>query len=272
MAIARSKHFNGFIIIVIILNTIALSMDKYPEYPDDILKYFSYFNIAFTFVFTIEAAIKLIALGLIPFMSEGFNVFDLFIVMSSIFQIYLEYTGGSTKGGLILILRTLRVFRIFKLFKVGDLRMLIDSITYTIPVIGPYVILLSFFMYIFALVAMSFYAGRIKFDDNGNVDIVNGTTVRENYNDLFQSFLTIFQVLMGAEWRFIWYQHMLACGMTASLYYVGLHIVIGIIMLNLFLAIMLGNFDKARSFNAKKQIFDAFRELLHEREDMYSMH
>jgi hypothetical protein len=63
--------------------------------------------------------------------------------------------------------------------------MLIDSITYTIPVIGPYVILLSFFMYIFALVAMSFYAGKIKFDDNGKVDVENGTTVRENYNDLF---------------------------------------------------------------------------------------
>ena len=40
--------------------------------------------------------------------------------------------------------------------------------------------------------------------------------------------------------------------MTASLYYVGLHIVIGIIMLNLFLAIMLGNFDKARAAHAKK--------------------
>ena len=60
--------------------------------------------------------------------------------------------------------------------------------------------------------------------------------------------------------------------MTASLYYIALHIVIGIIMLNLFLAIMLGNFDKARSYNAKKQIFEAFRELLHEREDLYSMH
>jgi hypothetical protein len=85
LTIARSKEFNGFIIIVIILNTIALSMDKYPEYPEETLKYFSYFNIGFTVVFTIEAAIKLIALGLIPFMSEGFNVFDLFIVMSSIF-------------------------------------------------------------------------------------------------------------------------------------------------------------------------------------------
>jgi hypothetical protein len=150
--------------------------------------------------------------------------------------------------------------------------MLIDSITYTIPVIGPYVILLSFFMYIFSLVAMSFYAGGIKFDENGNVDLVNGTSARQNYDDLGTSLLTIFQVLMGAEWRFIWYNHMLAQGMMASLYYVALHIMIGIIMLNLFLAIMLGNFDKARSYNEKKQIFEAFRELLHEREDMYSMH
>lgn len=70
--------------------------------------------------------------------------------------------------------------------------MLLDSITYTIPVIGPYVILLSFFMYIFALVAMSFYAGQIKFDDNGNVDLINGTTVRQNYDDLWTSFITIF--------------------------------------------------------------------------------
>jgi hypothetical protein len=73
------------VIIVIILNTIALSMDKYPEYPDDILMYFSYLNIVFTIVFTIEAFIKLVALGVRPFMSEGFNVFDMFIVASSIF-------------------------------------------------------------------------------------------------------------------------------------------------------------------------------------------
>ena len=53
---------------------------------------------------------------------------------------------------------------------------------------------------------------------------------------------------MGAEWRFIWYAHMNACGMSAALYYVAIIIVIEIIMLNLFLAIMLGNFDKAKFF------------------------
>ena len=57
---------------------------------------------------------------------------------------------------------------------------------------GPYVVLLSFFMYIFALVGMNFYAGRIRFDDDGNVDLENGTTVRENYDSLGWALLTIF--------------------------------------------------------------------------------
>jgi uncharacterized membrane protein (GlpM family) len=62
------------------------------------------------------------------------------------------------------VLRTFRVFRIFKLFKVGDMKMLLDSIIFTIQTIGPYVILLSFCIYIFSLVGMSFYAGKVKFD------------------------------------------------------------------------------------------------------------
>jgi hypothetical protein len=34
-----------------------------------------------------------------------------------------------------------------------------------------------------------------------------------------------------------------------------------IIMLNLFLAVLLGNFEKARSFELKKRLFDAFSEI-----------
>lgn len=63
---------------------------------------------------------------------------------------------------------------------------------------------------------------------------------------------------------------MLATGVSASIYYVAIHVIIGIVMLNLFLAIMLGNFDKARCFNQKKQLLEAFHELYKLREDRYS--
>ena len=33
-------------------------------------------------------------------------------------------------------------------------------------------------------------------------------------------------------------------------------------MLNLFLAILLGNFDKARSYGQKRKVFEAFRDIL----------
>ena len=37
-----------------------------------------------------------------------------------------------------------------------------------------------------------------------------------------------------------------------------------IIMLNLFLAILLGNFEKARNFGQKKQAFEAFQEIIND--------
>lgn len=54
--------------------------------------------------------------------------------------------------------------KIFKLFRSGDLKILVDSITFTLSTIGDYVILLSLFIYVFALLGMSFFAGRIKFN------------------------------------------------------------------------------------------------------------
>lgn len=88
--------------------------------------------------------------------------------------------------------RTFRVFRIFKLFKSGDLRMLLHSMIFTVSTIGPYVVFLMFFVYIFALVGMSFFAGRIKFNDDDFPDLVDGTPPRENFDTLGSTLITIF--------------------------------------------------------------------------------
>jgi|TARA_B110000285_G_C15100858_1_gene604919 hypothetical protein len=62
---------------------------------------------------------------------------------------------------------------------------------------------------------------------------------------------------MGAEWRFIWYQNMTASGPFAAFYYVAVILVLATVMINLLMAIMLGNYDKARKFSEKRKIFDA---------------
>jgi len=157
-----------------------------------------------------------------------------------------------------LILRTFRVFRIFKLFKVGDMRMLLDSIIFTISTIGPYVVFLFFFMYIFALVGMSFYSGKIKINEDDLVDIENGASPRENFDTLSNSFLTIFICFLSAGWSDVMFTVIRCTSQFSALYFIMLIVVGGIILMNLFLAIMLGNFDKAKSFGQKKKVLEAY--------------
>jgi hypothetical protein len=56
---------------------------------------------------------------------------------------------------------------------------------------------------------------------------------------------------------------MRATGWYSSFYFISLVILGNIIMMNLFLAILLGNFDKAKEYRVKKKIFDTFKKTMH---------
>ena len=76
--------FDGCIMCVIILNTICLAMDAYPSFNSGVLTVLSYLNLLFTFIFTCEVVLKMTALGIREFSKEGFNLFDLAIVITSL--------------------------------------------------------------------------------------------------------------------------------------------------------------------------------------------
>ena len=57
------------------------------------------------------------------------------------------------------------------------------------------------------------------------------------------------------------YDAMRSSGALFSVYYVIVIAFGNIVMLNLFLAILLGNFDKARDFGAKKKLLICFADL-----------
>ena len=82
-----------------------------------------FLNLVFTVIFTLEATLKLIGLGLKEFNKERFNQFDLVVVVISIAEIYIpgDVSGFSS-------FRAFRLFKILRLFRVGDLRILLDSI------------------------------------------------------------------------------------------------------------------------------------------------
>jgi hypothetical protein len=124
--------------------------------------------------------------------------------------------------------------------------------------VGDYTILLGLFVYVFALLGMSFFAGKVKFDEAGDIDLVNGESPRANFDHIGWAMLSVFEIMIGENWNSVMYNHMRCVGSASCIYFIALVIFGNIIMLNLFLAILLGNFDRARNFGEKKKIFDAF--------------
>ena len=104
-------------------------------------------------LFTIEVCLKLIGMGIWPYFRDASNQFDFIVVVASLVSLFFE------DSGVVSAMRAFRLFKIFRLLKVGDLRVLIDSISFTVITISDYVILLLLFIYVFALMGMSFFAG-----------------------------------------------------------------------------------------------------------------
>ena len=108
-------------------------------------------NIIFTTIFVVEGVLKMVGLGMKVFVKDKFNLFDAIVIVLSIVEIGLS--DGNEGGGLS-ALRAFRLFRIFKIFRQGDLRVLIDSIAFTVTSIGNYSVLLLLFIYVYSLMGM----------------------------------------------------------------------------------------------------------------------
>lgn len=74
----------------IILNTAILAIKYYDE-PAYLGKIFDFMNYCFAAIFTIEAVIKLIALGW-HYFKDGWNVFDFVIVIGTIISLIISAT------------------------------------------------------------------------------------------------------------------------------------------------------------------------------------
>jgi hypothetical protein len=158
--IAVNDVFNTFIMVIIITNTVLLSLERYPEMEKDIQDVFDIINYIFTTIFTMEVIIKMIGLGIKTYVRDGFNLFDLFTVIISIIELLLSSGSGSLSA-----LRAFRLFRVFKLFKADNLRVLIDSILFTLGTIGNYSVLLFLFIYVYAMLGMQLFAGKLRFNE-----------------------------------------------------------------------------------------------------------
>ena len=79
----------------------------------------------------------------------------------------------------------------------------------------------------------------------------NGESPRANFDNLYSAIISVIELIIGNDWIDIMFSAMRCTGDASCMYFIACYIMGGIILLNLFLAIMLGNFDKAKNYGQK---------------------
>ncbi len=246
--------FNRAIVGFILLNTIVLAMDHYMM-DDTLALVLEVINFILTLAFLVEMILKMTGLGIRSYLRDSFNVFDAIIVFVSLVELAAAppkfMTGVDAGTGGISALRAFRILRILKLARnMPGLRILLNVLFNTVADVKWFLILLVLFIYIFALVGMEFFANRFRFDSHGfHVPLTNRPLFdatppeRHNFDSIVWAVTTVFQILSGENWNVVMYDAWRSSGGGSVVYFFALILVGDWILFNLFLALILSNFE-----------------------------
>jgi hypothetical protein len=266
--------FDYFIIFVILLNTLTMSFNYCaidPLSPEQWVPGFkpacmhqweeealAMCNVVFTVIFVIEMILKLIGLGPLRYVKDPWNDLDGFIVIFSVIELglspppqWLPEGAPSAPGSGIGALRTFRLLRVFKLLKsFEELRKIVAKVFACLIGVSYTFVLLLLIMFIFSLLGMQIFGGKFTEDRFG------GETPRGHFDTLWWSFVTVFQVLTGENWNdVIVNSDVAACSkencsptessgvFVSSVYFILLNCVGNYMVMNLFLAILVEQFE-----------------------------
>ncbi|XP_049285506.1 voltage-dependent T-type calcium channel subunit alpha-1G isoform X3 [Anopheles funestus] len=198
--VVTSKYFDLAIAAVIGLNVVTMAMEYYmmPLPLEYALKIFNYF---FTAVFILEAAMKLLALGVKIYMKDRWNQLDVAIVILSIVGIVLEELETNIipiNPTIIRVMRVLRIARVLKLLKMAKgIRALLDTVMQALPQVGNLGLLFFLLFFIFAALGVELF-GRLECSEEVPCQ---GLGEHAHFANFGMAFLTLFRVATGDNWN-----------------------------------------------------------------------
>jgi voltage-dependent calcium channel L type alpha-1D len=233
--IVHSNAFLGTIMFFVFANTVLMAAD-YAHQPDWWTQTLRYCNIGLVVIFTLELFFKLWALGSKLLWRTIFNRFDVLVVIISIIELAVVEAAGMPSLGLS-VFRAVRLLRLLKYTNYWKpLRALVTKLTHNMGVIISLLVLVQLMIFIFALLGMQLFGGRVE--------------SRSHFNDFGSAYITIFQILTGENWNEVMNDTIVGCGgiesakgSIASLYFVILILVGDFVILNVFLAIAVDCLD-----------------------------
>ncbi|XP_073076774.1 voltage-dependent N-type calcium channel subunit alpha-1B isoform X7 [Manis javanica] len=241
-----SPPFEYSIMAMIALNTVVLMM-KFYDAPYEYELMLKCLNIVFTSVFSMECVLKIIAFGVLNYFRDAWNVFDFVTVLGSITDILVTEIANNFIN--LSFLRLFRAARLIKLLRQGyTIRILLWTFVQSFKAL-PYVcLLIAMLFFIYAIIGMQVF-GNIALDDDTSINRHN------NFRTFLQALMLLFRSATGEAWHEI----MLSClghracdepaGASecgsdfAYFYFVSFIFLCSFLMLNLFVAVIMDNFE-----------------------------
>ncbi|XP_071856695.1 calcium voltage-gated channel subunit cacophony isoform X23 [Bombus fervidus] len=247
--IVVSTPFEYFIMGLIVLNTVLLMM-KFHRQSDAYKNALKYMNMCFTGMFTVECILKIAAFGVRNFFKDAWNMFDFVTVIGSIVDaLVIEFGENFINVG---FLRLFRAARLIKLLRQGyTIRILLWTFVQSFKAL-PYVcLLIAMLFFIYAIIGMQVF-GNIALDADSSI------TKHNNFQSFIQGLMLLFRCATGEAWPNIMLscvkgrpcdvkagkQEPGGCGSNiAYAYFVSFIFFCSFLMLNLFVAVIMDNFD-----------------------------
>ncbi|KAM9325782.1 voltage-dependent R-type calcium channel subunit alpha-1E [Gastrophryne carolinensis] len=251
-----SPSFEYTIMAMIALNTVVLMM-KYYQAPYTYELALKYLNIAFTMLFSLECILKIIAFGFLNYFRDTWNIFDFITVIGSITEIILTDSKlVNTSSFNMSFLKLFRAARLIKLLRQGyTIRILLWTFVQSFKAL-PYVcLLIAMLFFIYAIIGMQVF-GNIRLEEESHINRHN------NFRSFFSSLMLLFRSATGEAWQEIMlsclgdkdcepdtsalagHNENERCGTDlAYVYFVSFIFFCSFLMLNLFVAVIMDNFE-----------------------------
>ncbi|KAM8793896.1 voltage-dependent P/Q-type calcium channel subunit alpha-1A [Eudromia elegans] len=246
-----SPPFEYTIMAMIALNTIVLMM-KFYDASDAYENVLKMFNNVFTSLFSLECLLKIMAFGVLNYFRDAWNIFDFVTVLGSITDILVTEFGNNFIN--LSFLRLFRAARLIKLLRQGyTIRILLWTFVQSFKAL-PYVcLLIAMLFFIYAIIGMQVF-GNIGIEEE---DDESAITQHNNFRTFFQALMLLFRSATGEAWHEI----MLSClsgkpcdensgikerecgNEFAYFYFVSFIFLCSFLMLNLFVAVIMDNFE-----------------------------
>lgn len=210
-AFVEHPRFTAAITALIIVNAVTLGLETSPAAMAAAGGWLVALDRTILAVFVVELALRMAAHGL-RFFRGGWNWFDLVIVGIAL----LPATGPLS------VLRALRVLRVLRLVSVvPEMRMVVESVSRSLPGLGTIALLLVVFFYVFAVLATKLF----------------GDTHPQWFGHLGGSLFSLFQVMTLESWTTI-ARGVMQSHPWAWLFFLCFILVATFTVLNLFIAVI----------------------------------